>query len=448
MQDSHTPVPADETAADRDRLRLVGTTTLGLGERLAGRLDGHLARFAEHMREGLLAASTAVGLEVMAELMAAEVTDLAGPKGKHDPARVAKRHGSQDGTVTLGGRRVPVRRPRVRTVGDDEHELPVASYQAFVSADLLADGVVARMLAGLSTRGYPVGLEPVGTAVEQAATGTSRSAVSRRFVTATAERLTELLDRPLDEQRWLVVFLDGFGMGEHLLVGALGVTADGTKIPLGVVEGTTENTAVCTRLVTGLRDRGLDAERGVLFVLDGGKALAAAVRGVFGAKALIQRCRRHKERNITDHLPEAERPLIQRRLRSAWATPDAEQAQHELDQLARGLARQRPGAAASLREGLAETLTVNRLGVGGKLLQTVESTNPVESMIEIVRDHAGRVKRWSSGEMALRWAAAGMLAAEAQFRRVKGYQELPALAVALERATADEPALLDLAVTA
>jgi transposase-like protein len=184
-----------------------------------------------------------------------------------------------------------------------------------------------------------------------------------------------------------------------------------------------------------------------LFVIDGGKALAAAVRGTFGVNALIQRCRRHKERNVLDHLPEAERPLIQRRLRSAWATPDAEQAQHELETLARGLARQRPGAAASLREGLAETLTVNRLGVGGKLLQTLESTNPVESMIEIVRDHAGRVKRWSSGEMALRWAAAGMLAAEAQFRRVKGYRELPALAAALEQATTDDRPL-DLAVTA
>jgi putative transposase len=446
MQDSHTPGAFDEIAA-RDRLRLVPATTLGLAERLAGRLDGHLARFAEHMREGLLAASVAVGLEVMAELMEVEVTDLAGPKGKHNPARTAKRHGSEHGTVTLGGRRVGVRRPRVRTVGDDEHELPVTSYETFTSADLLADGMVARMLSGLSTRGYPVGLEPVGASVEQTASGTSHSAVSRRFVAATAERLTALLGRPLGGHRWLIVFLDGFSMGEHLLVGALGVTADGTKVPLGVVEGTTENTAVCTRLVAGLRDRGLDAERGVLFVLDGGKALAAAVRNVFGGKALVQRCRRHKERNVLDHLPEAERLLIQRRLRAAWATQDAEQAQQELETLARGLARKRPGAAASLREGLAETLTVNRLGVGSKLIKTVESTNPVESMIEIVRDHAGRVKRWSSGEMALRWTAAGMLAAEAQFRRVKGYQELPALAAALEHATADEP-LADLAVTA
>jgi transposase-like protein len=287
------------------------------------------------------------------------------------------RHGTQPGTVTLGGRRLGVRRPRVRTTGEGGHELELESYRVFASTDLLAEGIVARMLAGLSTRRYPAGLEPVGDQVDAQASGTSKSAVSRRFVAATAERLAELLARRLDQDRWLVVFLDGFGMGEHLLVGALGVTADGTKVPLGVVEGTTENKAVCTRLVADLAERGLDATRGVLFVIDGGKALDRAIRGVFGAKAAIQRCRRHKERNILEHLPEDERPLVQRRLRAAWASGDPEQAAAELEQLARSLARQRPGAAASLREGLAETLTVTRLGVGGRLLQTVESTNPV-----------------------------------------------------------------------
>jgi transposase-like protein len=438
------PVSAGETAAESSPLRLAGAEALGLPERLAGRLDEHLAAFVAHLRQGLLAASTAVGLEVMDELMAVEVTEVAGPRGKHNPARVAMRHGTQPGTVTLGGRRLGVRRPRVRTTGEGGHELELESYRVFASTDLLAEGIVARMLAGLSTRRYPAGLEPVGDQVDAQASGTSKSAVSRRFVAATAERLAELLARRLDQDRWLVVFLDGFGMGEHLLVGALGVTADGTKVPLGVVEGTTENKAVCTRLVADLAERGLDATRGVLFVIDGGKALDRAIRGVFGAKAAIQRCRRHKERNILEHLPEDERPLVQRRLRAAWASGDPEQAAAELEQLARSLARQRPGAAASLREGLAETLTVTRLGVGGRLLQTVESTNPVESMIEIVRDHAGRVKRWSSGEMALRWAAAGMRAAETQFRRVKGYRELPQLALALERATAAEPGVLDL----
>jgi len=444
MQDSHTAASVAETAAGSSALRLVPTATMGLPERLAGRVDEHLAAFAAHMTQGLLAASTAVGLEVMGELLDVGVAGLAGPKGKHNPQRVAMRHGSEQGTVTLGGRRLGVRRPRVRTTGEAAREVQLESYAAFTSTDLLAEGIVARMLAGLSTRRYPAGLEPVGQAVEQAAQGTSKSAVSRRFVAATAERLAELLARRLDDRRWLVVFLDGFGMGEHLLVGALGVTDDGTKVPLGVAEGTTENKAVCTRLVADLADRGLDASAGVLFVIDGGKALERAIRAVFGAKALIQRCRRHKERNVTDHLPEAERPLVQRRLRAAWALGDADQAKIELEQLARSLDRQRPGAAASLREGLELTLTVTRLGVGGKLLQTLESTNPVESMIEIVRDHATRVKRWSSGEMALRWAAAGMLAAQGQFRRVKGYQELPQLALALERATAEEPGLLDL----
>ena len=444
MQDSHTAAPTAQTAPDSSPLRLVGASTAGLPQWLAGRVDEHLAVFAVHMTQGLLAASTAVGLEVMAELMQVEVTELAGPKGKHDPARVAMRHGSEPGTVTLGGRRLPIRRPRVRGTGADGQEVPLESYTAFTQTDLLAEGIVARMLGGLSTRRYTAGLEPVGQAVEQAASGTSKSSVSRRFIAATVERLAGLLARRLDDRRWLVVFLDGFGMGEHLLVGALGVTDDGTKVPLGVVEGTTENKAVCTRLVADLADRGLDTSRGVLFVIDGGKALQRAIRSVFGAKALIQRCRQHKERNVTDHLPEAERPLIQRRLRAAWANPDPGQAKAELERLARSLDRQRPGAAASLREGLEETLTVTRLGVGGKLLQTVASTNPIESMIEIVRDHAGRVKRWSSGEMALRWAAAGMLAAQGQFRRVKGYQELPQLALALERATAEEPGMLDL----
>ena len=287
MQDSHTATSAAETTPDWSPLRLVGASAAGLPEWLAGRVDEHLAAFAAHMTQGLLAASTAVGLEVMAELMQVEVTELAGPKGKHDPQRVAMRHGSQPGTVTLGGRRVGVRRLRVRTTGEDAHEVPLESYTAFTSTDPLAEGIVARMLAGLSTRRYSAGLEPVGSQVEQAARGTSRSAVSRRFVAATAERLAELLARRLDQERWLVVFLDGFGMGEHLLVGALGVTADGTKVPLGVAEGTTENKAVCTRLVADLADRGLDATKGVLFVIDGGKAL-------------IQRCRQHKERNVLE----------------------------------------------------------------------------------------------------------------------------------------------------
>lgn len=434
----------DERAAQGEQqnpeLHLIGSAQQGLPERLAERVDGHLEAFAAHMREGLLAASTAIGLEVMGELMEAEVTEIAGPKGQHDrDGRRAYRHGTEHGSVALGGRRVPVRRPRVRSTDAEQGETELASYRTFADTDLLAEHMVASMLAGLSTRKYPAALEPVGEQTEQQASSTSKSAVSRQFVTATSERLAELHQRRLNGQRWPILFVDGFTFGEHQLVGALGVTAEGGKVPLGVVEGTTENGVVATRLLADLGDRGLDATHGILLVVDGSKALDKAIRSVFGEAAVVQRCRRHKERNVLDHLPESEHAWVRRKLRAAWMRESAEQAEAELEEIARSLQRKRPGAAASLREGLAETVTVNRLGVGGKLLQTVESTNPVESMIEIVAWHAQRVKRWRDGDMALRWAAAGMFAAESQFRRVKGYRELPQLIGALTDTVGAEP---------
>ena len=401
-----------------------------LAERLAGKVGEQLVAFAQRMQEGLLAASVAIGLDVMAEFMEADATEVAGPKGKHNPARSAYRHGHEDGSVTLGGRRVPVRRPRVRST--DGRELHLESYDTFASADLLTAHTVAAMLAGLSTRRYENALEPVGAEVAEAATSTSRSSVSRRFVAATAERLAEFRSRPLDDAKWLVIFVDGFDFAGHTMVGALGVTADGTKVPLGVVEGSTENKSVVRGLVSGLRDRGVDDSDGILFVIDGGKALRAAVTDVFGDKALIQRCRLHKERNVADHLPEAERLWVLRKMRKAWKNPDAAEGERDLRDLANQLEKINPDAAGSLREGLAEMFTVTRLGVRGTLLATLMSTNPVESMIEIVRNHARNVKRWKPGDMRLRWAAAGMLEAARQFRRVKGYSQLPQLASAIK----------------
>jgi transposase-like protein len=391
-----------------------------------------MATFAQHMREGLLAASTAVGLEVFSDLMGSEVEVLVGAKGKHSDERSAYRWGSEAGSVTLGGRRLAVRRPRVRSA-DGEAELALASYEAASATDLLAEGIVARMLAGLSTRRYGAGLEPVGEEIEERAVGTSHAAVSRRFLAATAQRLDELLRRRLDDRRFLVIMLDGWHMGEHLLLGALGIDAEGHKVPLGVTEGTTENAVVVSSLLADLRDRGLDTSQGVLFVVDGGSAIGSAIRSFFGRSVALHRCHRHKERNVLEHLPEIERPLVQRRLRAAWVETDPAKAKAALEALARSLAHNRPGAAASLREGLSDTLTLTRLGIGGSLRRTLESTNPMESMVEIIRDHSRRVKRWESGEMALRWSAAGMLAAQAQFRRVAGYRELPILAAALKR---------------
>jgi putative transposase len=352
--------------------------------------------------------------------------------------------------VTLGGRRAPVRRPRLRTVADAEgreREVRLESYDTFASVDLLADHMVASMLAGLSGRRYRQALEPVGEQVEASSSGTSQSSVSRRFITATAERLAEFRARPLDDQHWLILFVDGFDFADHTMIGALGVTADGTKVPLGVVEGSTENASVARGLISGLRDRGLDASEGILFVLDGGKALAKAVRDVFGDTAVIARCRVHKEKNVLDHLPDAERLWVRRKLQAAWANPDADEGEASLNALAGQLEKVNPDAAGSLREGLAETLTVTRLGISGSLLKTVMSTNPMESMIEIVRDHARNVKRWRDGDMRLRWAAAGMLTASTQFRRVKGYRQLPILAAAL-RHTLDAETPSTIAVSA
>lgn len=321
---SHTKTASASNVRMMPEIGRVDAAESSLAERLAGKVSDQLGLFALQMREGLLAASVAIGLDVMGGLIDSEVSDLAGPKGAHDKDRSAYRPGSEGGRVTLGGRRIPVRRPRVRTVADGEdgveREVHLESYDTFASVDLLADHMVASMLAGLSGRRYQRALEPVGTAVEEAAAGISQSSVSRRFITATAQRLAEFRCRPLGDRRWLVCFVDGFDFAGHTMVGALGVASDGTKIPLGVVEGSTENATVVRGLIAGLRDRGLDAAEGVLFVLDGSKALVKAVRDVFGDQAVIARCRIHKERNVIDHLPEAERPWVRRKLRAAWAT--------------------------------------------------------------------------------------------------------------------------------
>ena len=406
---------------------------------LASQLSG---RFAEAIEEGLLAASTELGLDVFAELMEADATALAGPRGKHDPGRSHVRHGAERGTVTLGGRSVAVTRPRVRTA-DGRAEAVIESYAVAHATDLLDQHVLTAMLTGVSTRRYQSALEPVGTQAVERSVGASRSSVSRRFIAATTQRLDELLSRPLGEQRWLIVYIDGFRFGAHTLVGALGVSAQGVKVPLAVAEGSAENAALAREVVSDLRERGLDASGGVLFVVDGSKALARAVGDVFGRHAFIQRCRVHKRRNVLERLPARQHEWVGRKLGEAWAQEDAADARRDLLALARRLERDHPGAANALREGLDETLTVTRLGVRGALLRTVASTNPVESMGSIMREHARQVRHWRNGLMALRWAAAGMECARLQFRRVRGYRQLPELAAALQAEVARAEVRLD-----
>ena len=401
---------------------------------LPERVSVALAELAGAAREGLLALAVGTGLQVLQAMLAEDVARLVGPKGRHNPDRTAVRHGSEPGQVTLGGRRVRVRRPRVRTA-DGTGELPVPAYQAFTATELLDRLAVERMLAKLSTRRYPVGLEPVGTQVAEASSGTSKSAVSRRFVARTEHALAELLAADLSGLDLVVLMVDGVRVADHCCVVALGVTIDGTKIPLALAEGATENTSVVTEVLAGLRDRGLGTTRPILVVIDGAKALRRAVLDVFD-HPVIQRCQLHKLRNVTDRLPDAAASTVAKRMRAAYRNPDPLVAQADLEALARELDRSYPGAAGSLREGLAETLTIGRLGVPPTLARTLRSTNSIESMIEICRDHATNVKRWHDGQMVLRWIAAGMDEAHRQFRRVNGYLYLPALRAALDQTTA------------
>jgi putative transposase len=398
---------------------------------LPERVQEALGQLVGAAKEGLLALSVGVGLGVLTELMEEEVEDVVGPKGKWNPERTAFRHGHEDGEVTLGGRRVEVKRPRVRTA-EGEAEVPLVTYEHFADRDPLGRVVLERMLAGVSTRRYRRTQEPVGEEVETNARSTSKSAVSRTFVERTRSALAELMGRQLADLRLAVMMLDGLELKGRMMIVALGISTEGIKIPLGLWEGSTENATVATALLSDLVERGLDPEQGMLFVLDGSKALRKAVRSVFG-EVPVQRCIRHKERNVMHHLPERDRPAIKTRLRRAWAQTDYDRALEQLQRLSDELEHTHPGAAGSLREGMEETLTVIRLGIKGKLKRTLESTNPAESMIDTVRTTQRNVKNWSSGEMGLRWTSAGMLEAEKQFRKVIGYLDLPRLAVAIER---------------
>ncbi len=398
---------------------------------LPERVQEALGQLVGAAREGLLALSVGVGLGVLAELLEEEVDEVVGAKGKHNPERTAVRHGHEAGEVTLGGRRVQVARPRVRSAGGNA-EIRLGTYEHFASRDALARVVMERMLASVSTRRYQRTAEPVGGEIEAKARSTSKSSVSRTFVERTRRALGELMSRRLDDVRLAVMMLDGLELQGRTNIVALGITTEGVKIPLGLWEGSTENATVATALLSDLVERGLDPEQGLLFVIDGAKALRKAIRSVFG-EVPVQRCVRHKERNVLDHLPERDRPAVKQRLRRAWTLEDHDRAFDQLRMLAGELDRTYPGAAGSLREGIEETLTLTRLGVTGQLKRTLESTNPCESMLEIVRRTQRNVKRWSSGEMALRWTAAGMLEAERQFRRIIGYRDLATLVVAIER---------------
>jgi putative transposase len=371
-------------------LALPDTVTVAIGE------------LASELEEGLLAFAVGTGLRVLGVILDHEATALAGPKGVHDTDRGAVRHGTEDGLVALGGRQVSIRRPRLRSA-DRTSEVQLPTYQACTSTELLGRETLVRMMAKLSTRRYGAGLEPMGTAIEAASRSTSKSAVSRRFVAATETALGELMAGDLSGLDLVAIMIDGVHFA-----------------------------TLVKDLLAGLRERGLDMTKPILAVLDGAKALCAGVQAVFD-HPVIARCQLHKLRNVESKLPDDVARVVVKEMRAAYANPDALAAQGRLEALAKRIERSHPGAAGSLREGLAETLTIARLGVPPTLARTLRSTNAVESMIEICRDHSRNVKRWRDGEMALRWCAAGMVEAKKQFRRVNGHLHLRSLRTALEQ---------------
>jgi transposase-like protein len=353
-------------------------------------------------------------------------TAVCGPRYAHEPDRPASRAGTVRGEVVLGGRKVAIQRPRVRTAAG---EVPLPTFQTVSQRDPLDRRVVEQMLVGVATRQYARSLEALPA--DMPSRGTSKSAVSRRFVAKTQAQLESWQARPLDDLALAVLLLDGVHVGEHCLIVALGVTEDGTKHALGLWDGSTENSTVCQSLLATLQSRGLRTDRSLLVILDGSKALHKAVRMMFGEAALVQRCQIHKLRNVLDHLPERQRPWVKAILQRAYRQDDVATAKRLLQDLARRLDGEYPSAAESVREGLEETLTIIGLHLSPALRRSLSTTNAAESLISRTRHVKRNVKRWRGGQMVLRWAAAGILEAAKGFRRLKGHKEMPTLLAAL-----------------
>ncbi len=385
-----------------------------------------LVDFLVDTRTELFELAMRSGLRVFTAMLEEDRTAICGPRYAHQPDRIASRAGTVPSEVVLGGRKVAVQRPRVRSAAG---EIPLPTFQTMAQTDPLDRRVVEQMLVGVATRQYVRSLEPLGEDVTSR--GTSKSAVSRRFVARTRAQLETWQAAPLENLDLVGLLLDGVHVGEHCLIVALGVAADGRKHALGIWEGSTENAAVCQSLLSNLQSRGLRTDRSLLVLLDGSKALRKAVRDTFGAVALVQRCQIHKLRNILDHLPDRQRPWVKAIVQRAYRGTDVATATRLLQDLARRLDAGRPSAAESVREGLEETLTIVALGLSEGLRRSLSTTNAVESLISRTRHVKRNVKRWRGGQMVVRWVAAGVLEAVKGFRRLKGHKEMPKLIAAL-----------------
>jgi transposase-like protein len=336
------------------------------------------------------------------------------------------RHGGQRGWIQLGGRKVGADNLRMR--GHKGQEIPLASYKAFQGEGELARRAFGDMMRNVSTRDYQAGVDGFMRGY-----GISKSSVSRRFIAASQEKLRELMERDLGKLDIVVVFIDGKRFGDVLLVTALGVDINGVKHALGLWQGATENSAVCEALLANLVWRGLDTQKRYLFIIDGSKALKKAINKTFGAPAATQRCEEHKKRNVLEHLPESLQAEYRRKLNAAYAMTEYGSAKSALYTCVRELERINPSAAASLEEGLEDTLTLHRLGVGELLRKSLRTTNCIESAFSSVGYRTGRVARWRGGDHVQRWAAAALLFAEGHWHRLSGWRQIKALREALNK---------------
>ena len=391
------------------------------GRELEVRLPLPLAEMWEELQAEVERLAGEAGLRILHGLLEDEVRQRVGPQHRPHPASGALRWGRQPDYVVFGGQKIPLQRPRVRTRAGEEVELE--SYGKLQQDGRMQRAVAERIVCGLSTRKYRRAVQSTLDGY-----GIRKSSVSRHFVRAMAQQLRELCERRLEPRKLAALLIDGIAFAGQTLIIALGVEENGMKHVLGLWQGATENATVCKALLEDLLERGLNPQRRYLFVLDGSKALRMAVEKVFGTRAEVQRCQLHKRRNVKDHLPEPCRADYDRQLRNAYALTGHPEARAALEKIFRQLERINPSAARSLEEGLEETLTLHRLGVGSLLRRSLSSTNLIESCLSTVRHVARNVKRWQGGDHLARWVAAGLLEAEKKFRKVKGYRELKELA--------------------
>jgi transposase-like protein len=391
-----------------------------------------LAGIVSMLQEGVGHLMREAGLMLMMSIMEEEVRHVVGERHAQNPDRQASRWGKEKGYCVIDGQKVPIPRTRVRSKGNGEMNL--GSYELFQRSGPLQNVVWDKMMRGLSTRNYGPVVKDFANAY-----GVEKSAVSDNFIEASREKLKELMERRLDKLQLCAILIDGTPFRDRQMIVALGICCDGRKTVLGLREGATENATVVSSLLSDLVGRGLDFSTPRLYILDGGKALHAAVKRHAGESGFIQRCQVHKKRNVIDHLPEEHKSDVKRKLQSAYEMVEYSDAKRALDSLHRELMILNPSAARSLEEGLEETLTVHRLRVPEQLRRTLKSTNVIESAFSIVETVCRNVKRWRQGDQIERWVGSGLLVAERQFRKVIGYRDIQTLTSSMANAMSKKP---------